>query len=179
MYLYYCVNGVEQIKFQVCIVPFFINTNGAIQLPYGYLEAESFFRLDCKKELQKKIDDQPKELRVKSMPYVWVERQHKPTVLFFHDSGISSLQSMLHNAISVANTRGVNIAMFLFRSNFGMYYTRDETIIEVTIEECREFLFGRPDMDIHVLLSSKDKAQYQLLKDWPIIKEECAPNFDS
>ena len=179
MSLYY--GGIEIIqkrKFQVCLVPFFINTQGHAQLPPAFTEAEQSIGVCCRKELVEKLDDQPKELKTKTLPFLWVEQVKRPSVCFFNDLGLTPLQRVLHSALGIANTQGVNIALFLFRNHFGQYYIPEQTIVETSIEECLAFNFGRPDIDLHIVLSTLDQFAYARLKSCKDAKQECTPHFE-
>lgn len=180
MSLYY--GGIEIIqkrRFQVCLVPFYIDVQGHAQLPPAFEEAEQSIGVSCRKDLTQKLEEQPKELKTKTLPYLWVEQNKKPSVCFFNDLGLTPLQRVLRSALGIANTRGVNIALFLFRNHFGKYYTPEHVIVETTIEECLVFNFGRPDIDIHIVLSTQDQLPFEMLKSCTSAKEEYAPNFES
>ena len=178
MSLYYGgIDIIQKRKYQVCLVPFFIDPQGQAQLPPAFEEAEQSIGIQCRKELIEKLEDQPKELKTKTLPFLWIEQEKKPIVCFFNDLGLTPLQRVLHSALGIANTRGVNIALFLFRNHFGRYYTPEQTIVETTIEECFAFNFGRPDIDLHIVLSRFDQFAYARLKSCKDAKNECAPNF--
>jgi|GEM_PF-5378612 len=180
MSLYYGgIQIIQNRKFHVCLVPFFIDQKGHALLPPDFMEVEQSIGVSCKKELIQKLEDQPKELKTKTLPFLWVEQVKRPSVCFFNDLGLIPLQRVLHGALGIANSRGVNIALFLFRNHFGQYYTPEKVIIETTIEECLAFNFGRPDIDIHIVLSAFDQLPYEILKSCTSAKEECAPNFES
>lgn len=179
MTLYYgSVEALQKLQFQVLVTPFFMDKDGNIQLPPGFLEAEKYLGPEYQQRLREKIVDIPNELKANTTTFLFVESPNKPAVLFFPDMGISALNFVLHNALGIANTKGVNIALLLFRNHFGQYYTPESVIVEITIDACREFNHVQLDNDIHIALSLRDQFAYERLRTCTFAHEEYAPNFD-